>query len=239
MRLLSAALFFLLLPAIAAAQGSGVFIQGGPLVNFAATPDFGRPSGQIRPVGITSAGLSLSVGDEVIDESKTRVSAGAALAIGVFVTPSVSLRVEGSFQGAQATDTLATSAQLGTREASHATTKNTDVVIADAWHQRSSRKVSVNYLAGMVFRRQTSGSSYRSSYPALSTSIVNGRVQQRIETVTDESDYSYAAYAAGIMAGIDVVWRLTDSLALVPQFRMVTATSELALRPAITLRWQP
>jgi hypothetical protein len=239
MKLLSAVLLTVFLPSLAAAQSSGVFIQAGPLVNFAATPDFGRSSVQILPVVVGGAGLSFSVGDEVTEESQTRTSAGAALAVGVFVTPSVSLRVEGSFQGGYSRDSVTTSAALQTRDESHRSTKNTDVIVAAAWHQGASRKVSVNYLAGMVFRRYEAETFDRVSYPALTTSVVNGRVVQSVTIETDESNYDVTGYGAGIMAGIDVVWRLSDSLALVPQFRMVTATSELALRPAITLRWNP
>lgn len=237
MKLLSALLLTISLPTLAAAQSSGVFIQAGPLVNFAATPDFGGPFG--ASIALISGGLVLNPDDEVVEESESGVTAGAALAVGVFVTPSVSLRVEASIQGGHSRDSVTTSAAAQTRDESHQTTKNTDVIVAAAWHHGASRTVSVNYLAGMVFRRFAAETLDRSSYPALSTSVVNGRLVQSVTIETDEFDSTFTGYGAGIMAGIDVVWRLSDSLALVPQFRMVTATSELALRPAITLRWNP
>jgi hypothetical protein len=235
-KLLSAALLTLFLPSLAAAQSSGVFVQAGPLVNFAATPDFGRASASLI---ISGPGLSSSTDDEVFEESESGVTAGAALAVGVFVAPSVSLRLEASVQGGYSRDSVTTSASQQTRDESHETTKNTDVIVAAAWHQGTARKVSVNYLAGMVFRRYVVDSSNVFSFPELTTSVVNGRLVQNVTISSDESDYDVTAYGAGIMAGIDVVWRLSDSLAVVPQFRMVTATSELALRPAITLRWNP
>src|SRR5829696_2466094 len=101
MRLVSVALFAVLLPAIAAAQNSGVYIQAGPLADilFTSSPD-GFPV-EIRPLSDTSIGFpSLD-----IRRTKSRVAPGASAAIGVFITPSVSVRLEGSYQRERVTET--------------------------------------------------------------------------------------------------------------------------------------
>lgn len=242
MKLMSVALSLLLLPSLAAAQGSGVFIEAGPLLNIASATEFTTSYPGVSmsvPItgGITFAGIV--PGDLRSESSSDRMSAGGTLSLGVFVAPSVSLRVEGSFQGAFRRDERVSSALSRTLNTSQNTTHSTDITVAAALHQGAHRTVGINYLAGMVFRRYHTDESYFSSYEQASTSVVNGRLVQTSETMVDEYTVSATGYGAGIMAGLDVPWRISHTVAIVPQFRMVIALGELAIRPAITLRWNP
>ena len=102
------------------------------------------------------------------------------------------------------------------------------------WHQGESRRVTITYLGGMVFRRQRDETAtFRSAF----TQIVNGQLTEI--PLTDEQTFSSTVYRAGVMAGLDVAINLSQRLAIVPQLRMVTANHDLSVRPAVVMRWRP
>jgi hypothetical protein len=251
-KLLCAAMAAMLYAPSAAAQNRGIFIQAGPLFDglFTTTSEavpaaVGRSSSLAyswfdlngdRRWQPGEEGAPIAGGLPVIDLARSlerRFVPGVSAAIGVFVTPSVSVRLEGSFQQDHVFTTETTLLTLFTPNASRQAITNTDILVSAAWHQGESRRVSVAYLAGMVFRRQHHDTTLTFQYSILPPS--GGRPF----TVSDEQHFESTMYDVGIAAGVDVPINISRSVALVPQFRLVAANHEWHVRPAVTLRWRP
>jgi hypothetical protein len=247
MKLVSAALFAVLLPTIAAAQNSGVYIQAGPLADILFT---GSADGfPVMPASTSSSptfvwddsvSSSLSIGlPSVNRRAQSRVAPGASAAVGVFITPSASLRLEGSFQGERVTttDTGTPVLSIANRQA----TAVSDILIAAGWHQGGARRTTITYLAGMVFRRQHEEASFTYTYlPRILPLPIGQPVFPPAVGPTSFSDeFGATTYSAGIMAGVDVTFTFSTHLAVVPQLRMVAANHELSVRPGISLQWRP
>jgi hypothetical protein len=237
---LRAATVAVLLSSDASAQSGGIFIQGGPLLDSLTTSSVDSVSTRVvSGSGVTYRWNDLN-GDrrwqpgeeeELIPnlttvETRTqspRFAPGASASIGVFVTPSISLRVEGSFQGERVTTTESTPLTLFTPAGSRRSVTTADIFVAAGWHQGESRKVALTYLAGMVFRRQRE-----------ETTLTPATLRQ-----ADEVSFGSTLYDAGIMAGVDVTFQLSSRTAIVPQLRLVTANNDLSIRPAVAMRWRP
>jgi hypothetical protein len=162
---------------------------------------------------------------------------GVSGAIGVFITPSISLRAEGSFQTDE-TRNDDTTALFGLE--SRESTSITDVIVAAGWHQGGSRRLTITYLAGMVFRRQHQDTELTYSFPGLSR-VLDPRtfVGLPLTIAPGEFEFGSTTYSAGVAAGIDVGLRLSEHFAVVPQFRLIAANSAWSVRPAVAVRWQP
>ena len=248
MKVVSIAAFAILLPAMAAAQNSGIYIQAGPLADVLFT-------GSVDGIPVTPAATfsspsfvwddslssSLSIGFPSLNtRSQSRVAPGASAAVGVFITPSASLRLEGSFQGERVTTT-----EIGTPVLSVANRQATtisDISIAAGWHQGGARRTTITYLAGMVFRRQHETASFMSTY---SPRILPAPVGQPVFGPTAmipiafNEEFGATSYSAGIMAGLDITVKFSARLAVVPQLRMIAANSAWSLRPGIAVQWRP
>jgi hypothetical protein len=262
MRLVSTALFVLLFPAIGAAQNHGIFIQAGPLADFLFTANTNGLPVDVSPLSSSSQAytwidlngdrrwqpgeegspVSGSVFGGVLAgeprTSKSRAAAGASAALGVFITPSVSLRIEGSYQGEQVTQTdTEYVSQFFTIEDRHSTS-TTDIFVAAGWHQGESR-ATMTYLAGMVFRRQNNATSLRYAVSSRLPPMMGlGQTVAGTDSILQDG-FETTNYAAGVMTGVDVTIRLSEHLAVVPQVRLVAANRALSLRPAVSMRWQP
>ena len=247
MKLVSIVLFAVFVPAVAAAQNRGIYIQAGPVADILFSPsvdDFpvgGGPRLTASPSqpGGPSSTAWLSIGFPSFDRvtSRSRVSPGAAAALGVFITPSVSLRVEGSHQGEHTitnTSEVAPVLSIVDRQSVSAT----DLFVAAGWHQGESRRASITYLAGMVFRRQHDEASveYNFSPRMLPPTIGQPSFPSGFPS---NAEFGATTYHAGIMAGVDVAITFSTHFALVPQLRMVAAANALSVRPAVSVRWQP
>jgi len=254
MRLLCAAILAVLIPSIATAQNRGLYIQAGPLLDslFTSSADsIPVDGGLIRSSGTFTwndingdrrfqpgeEGPPVLTGPLTLDTrtSRERFAPGASVAVGVFVTPSVSLRLEGSFQGEHVTTTATTPRLLGMPAETRHAAAITDVFVSAGWHQGESRRVTITYLGGMVFRRQREETTSTFSYSLIQ--IVSGRPTET--PLTDEQSFSSTLYRAGVMAGLDVAFNLSQRVAIVPQVRMVAANHDLSVRPAVVMRWRP
>ena len=254
MRLLCAAILAVLFPSIAAAQNSGIYIQAGPLLDSLFTSSTDSIPVDVDVIRSSTTftwndingdrrfqpgeeGPPVFTGLLTLETrtSRERFAPGASVAVGVFVTPSVSLRLEGSFQGEHVTTTETTPRLLGMPAETRHAAATTDFFVSAGWHQGESRRVTITYLGGMVFRRQReeTTATFRSAF----TQIVNGRLTEI--PLTDEQTFSSTVYRAGVMAGLDVAINLSQRLAIVPQVRMVTANHDLSVRPAVVMRWRP
>ena len=261
MQLLRAAFLVLLVPSIAAAQNRGIFIQGGAIADvlFAASADVSPETARsLSAAGTTyewydlngdrrwqpgeELSLSrLSIGFPELPQSRSRVTPGGLVALGVFITPSVSLRVEGSFQGEHVTETdhgdLSPLITIEDRQAS----SMTDVFVAAGWHQGDARRTTITYLGGMVFRRQRDEAVLRYTLsdrvPPLPPQLGLGGAVIGLSLPNFELDST--TYTTGVMAGVDVTINLSQRLAVVPQVRMVAANRTWSLRPGVAMRWRP
>ena len=253
MRLLCVALLAVLFAVNAAAQSSGIYIQAGPLLDSLASSNAGSP-----PVAVIESGPTFRWNDLNGDRRwqpgeeesivpglttlETRISSrrfapGASLALGVFVTPSVSLRLEGSFQGDRVTTTEVAPQTLFTPAETRRAVAITDLFVSAGWHQGESRKVGVTYLAGMVFRRQREEMTLPIWYVAIPS--VGGLPTQPATRVVDQETFASTLYSAGVMAGLDVAVHLSPRVAIVPQLRIITANHDFSVRPAVAMRWRP
>lgn len=258
MRWWCAVMFAVLFPAIATAQNSGIYVLAGPLLDIRITSSTDSFPIDARSVVGSSGtftwndingdrirqpgeeGVPVFGGFPSIESrrSQERFAPGVSVALGVFVTPSVSLRVEGSFQGAHVTTTEADQLTLAIPAVSRHTASSTDVLVSAGWHQGGSRKVTITYLAGMVFRRQRDESTLTFNYASLIPTII-GRPTPPGIPQTFEASFGSTMYSAGVMAGLDVGFNLSQHVALVPQLRMVAANHEWGVRPALAVRWRP
>jgi hypothetical protein len=240
MKLIGCALLVVLFPSASAAQDSGIFIQAGPLL------DVLYESSYDASPAIASLTIGLPGGGGVIDptsvprthSNRDRLAPGGAFALGVFVSPSVSLRVETSFQGNHVTTEETSIASESTSSLLRYTTSTTDLTAAAGWHQGTGR-TTVSYLAGIVFRRQETDTFARFTYPNVVVRTVGGRPVQVIEPVTTEENYTTTMYDTGLMAGIDVTVNVSSHLAIVPQVRLVGSSYSWSVRPGVLMRWRP
>jgi len=262
MKLVSVVVFAVLLPTVAAAQNSGIYIQAGPLADILFTANADGFPVNVSPLSSNPSfswtdlngdrrwqpgeegslvSSSLLVGFPSVDirRSKSRVAPGASAAVGVFITPSVSLRLEGSFQGEHvATSETGDVGQLLSIVDRQATTV-TDLFVAAGWHQGGARRTTITYLAGMVFRRQREEATFAYRYSPRILAPQIGLGQSLVGPLTYEDHFSATSYGAGVMAGVDVSISLSTHFAVVPQVRMVAASHALSVRPAVSMRWRP
>ena len=182
MRFVIIALFTVLLPATATAQNRGIFVQAGPLADFlfSASTDYRTDVDPLSSRNSTYSWIdlngdrrwqpgeegplvssSLSIGLPSALRSKSLVAPGASAALGVFITPSISLRVEGSYQGEHGTETDPGDVGQFIRIEDRQSVSTTDVFVAAGWHQGESRRTTITYLGGMVFRRQRDEATLR------------------------------------------------------------------------------
>ena len=241
MKLVSLALFAVLLPSVAAAQNSGVFIQAGPLLDVLQESTFDASSAVSASLSLLPIGGSLfptGPTDEQFRSTRERFAPGGAVAFGVFVSPSVSLRVEGSFQGNHVSTEETSSVIEAASSLWRNTSSATDISVAAGWHQGNGR-TTITYLGGILFSRQKNETFTSFTYPDLILRNVGGRLVQVVEPVTEEDSYTATVYDTGVMAGIDVTVNLSSHLAIVPQVRMVGSSYSWNVRPAVMMRWRP
>jgi hypothetical protein len=239
MKLAAAIVLALAFPTLAAAQHSGIYIQGGPLFDFltsagaTAYPNISLlAGGGLTWTDVNPVTSILPAGD--LGRSG-RWMPGASAAIGVFITPSISLRAEGSFQTDEIrSDETISRLGLETRESNTIT----DVIVAAGWHQGGTRRTTITYLAGMVFRRQHQDTAMTYSFPGASR-VLDPRMLTPNPFGTTEIEYSSTLYSAGVAAGVDVGIKVSEHVAVVPQFRLIAANYAWSVRPAVALRWQP
>jgi hypothetical protein len=236
------ALFALFLPTVAAAQNRGIFVQAGPLLDVLQQSSFDETVTATlsfdTSVPVTGGLLPTVPSDEQTRSTNDRFAPGGVVALGVFVSPSVSLRLEASFQGGHVTAEETSSAREEYRYSFRNTSRTTDLTVAAAWHQGDGR-TSISYLGGIVFRRQRNDTFTSFTYPNLVVRNVGGRLVQVIEPETEEDSHEATLYDKGVMAGIDVTVNLSSHLALVPQVRLVGQSYSWNVRPAVALRWRP
>jgi hypothetical protein len=248
MKVVSIAVFAVLLPAFATAQNSGIYVQAGPLADIVFT---GSADGfPVTPTATSSSSFfvwddsvssSLPIGlPSVNQRSQSRVAPGASAAVGVFITPSASLRLEGSFQG-ERVSTIETGTPVLSIASRQATAVH-DILIAAGWHQGGARRTTITYLAGMVFRRDREEASFTYTYSPRILPLPVGQpifVPPTMGPISVNDEFAATTYSAGIMAGVDVTFSFSEHLAVVPQLRMVAANHALSVRPGISLQWRP
>jgi len=240
MRLLSIAALAVFFPSAAAAQNSGIFVQAGPLldVRFDSSYAVGGATASLVGIGVIGGVGGGPPADEQTRTTRERFGPGGSAAIGAFVSPAVSLRVETSFHARHTRTSETSSASERTSSRSEDTTGVTDISIAAAWHKDLGRRTSISYIGGIVFRRQKLEGLSRFTYQDIGLVVRDGRLVQALVDQTNEETYESTYYDRGVLAGIDITVNLTEQFALVPQVRLVAATGSWNLRPAVSLRWR-
>lgn len=154
----------------------------------------------------------------------------------MFLSPSISVRLEGSFQGEHVTTSESTTGGLVL--SSSQATSVTDVIVGAGWHQGGERRTTITYVAGMVFRRRQDEATVAQTvnFPGLPPLIgLDGRP---VITVNEQT-LSRTSYGAGVMAGVDVTIAISTHFAIVPEVRMIAADGDWNIRPGVALRWKP
>lgn len=264
MKLVSALLLSVLFPSIAAAQNSGVFIQAGAFADALFAPNLSgdllalggsrvsasptytwsdlngdnrwQPGEESFPVS-SSLMLGLPTSNAALPPDIRRFAPGGSIAAGVFLTPSISLRVEASFQGTRVSTAESGSPFDSISVETRRESSVTDYVVAAGWHQGGTRRITIAYLAGVAFQRQREDYAYTITYQGLFRSP-DGRVLNTMPILFDES-IGTVVFNTGVMAGVDVPIQLSGRLAIVPQVRFVAVSHQWHLRPGVALRWNP
>jgi hypothetical protein len=253
MRLVSLALLAVLLPTAAAAQNRGVFVEGGALFGVRFTPSaegdptlFSLSASPTYEWNDLNGDRRWQPGEEgallpstlLRQTSNGRVAPGASAAVGVFVAPSVSLRLEGSFHGDYVT-TLESNGFLSSLTARQTETV-TDFTVAAGWHQGESRRTTIGYLGGIVFRRQRDETVLASELLTRNTISPTGSSFTTLPGgFALEQTFESTSYSTGVIVGVDVAIKVTSHLAVVPQVRMVAFDQDWRIRPVVTMRWRP
>jgi hypothetical protein len=240
-RALAAAVLVLSIPSLAGAQGRGVFVQAGPLLDILFESSFGPEGFATFSAALENSPIIEPPSDEKTNVTRERLAPGASGAIGVFISPSVSLRVEASFHGRHVANSETSSALRFTRSLHQKTVGITDLSIAATWHQGIGRRTNIDYLGGLLFRRQTNEIYDQVTYPQLfRAEIRDGRpVLVPATTTTLEDRYQSTLYDRGIVAGIDLSIDISEQFSIVPQVRLSAAVGSWNVRPAVSLRWRP
>lgn len=249
----SLVLLALLLPALATAQDHGIFVDGAGLFGVRITPSAEGDPTLFTGLGSATYEWNDANGDRrwqpgeeglllqsglLRQTSAGRVQPGASAAIGTFVLPAISVRLEAARQ-ADAVTTIESNSTLQSVEGQQSSA-STDFTVAAAFHQKESRRATVAYLAGIVFRRERLETVLTTGY-SLRNTVSNGGFGFTSLPFSDsfEQKFTSTSYTTGVMVGIDVALRMTSHFAVVPQVRMVVFNQDWNLRPILAVRWHP
>jgi hypothetical protein len=164
---------------------------------------------------------------------------GAAVAIGTFLTPRVSLRAEAAFPWDVNTDyseSYDEAILLGATSLLTTTTDyeneygNRNLSVLLGYHSAPHRRFAVSYMGGVAFVRERQSLSIVISTPG---------IPPFIPARTNRQEISGTNYRAAAALGMDVEIPFSTHLSLVPQVRVVAFTGEISVRPGVGLRWMP
>lgn len=232
-------------PAAAVAQ-NGIYIQAGPAVDVRFLPSTARVT-DADDQSDTYSWLDLNndrrwqPGEELAlprSEAPKRYAPGFSIAVGSFISPRVSFRLDAARHQAYVTTTEVGRAGGPIYVHGRQTTTSTDATVVAGWHKPIGRKIAVTYLGGVVFRRQDHERSVAISGPSL-TVIQQAQLTSVLRTTGVLPEYDYATFSTGIVGGLEAEIGLTKRIALVPHIRLISAENAWNVQPGIAVRWRP
>jgi hypothetical protein len=161
----------------------------------------------------------------------SHVVPGEAVAVGTFLAPRVSLRVEAAFPWSVRTEPVSPSsigdAPTLSNEREYG---NSSVSVLLGYSAAVRRRVRVGYMGGVAFVRERS---------AVVTVVSNPGLPPIIPARSDRTEATTINYRPAVALGMDVEIPFWSHVSLVPQIRVVAFTGELSIRPGLALRWLP
>jgi hypothetical protein len=210
-------------------------------------------------VGFERAGQLRSERPIVRERDASATVAGGAAAVGTFLGPRVSLRLEASFPGpvdttySSGSGFVFTSLGVGTspmgsvmqllssRVEEERRERSASVLIG--YHTARRNRVRVGFLAGVAFLWQQQRTVIEQTLPTFPFPVLptmpGGFPVEVFPPRIDRSETSATSYRAAPAVGLDVDIAMAAHLAVVPQMRVQASGGVLSLRPGIAVRWTP
>lgn len=161
-----------------------------------------------------------------LDPSGTAV--GGSAAIGTFVSPHWSVRLEFAFPASieRSSSTTFTIGATGVTRAERQTldVRTPSVDVLAGYHTAVRHHVSFAYLGGIGFVES------REHYTGIQFIPADAPVPQ-------PSGTTYVSYGVVPVVGVDATWQLTSHAALVPYIRAQTSPFGISIRPGVSVRW--
>jgi hypothetical protein len=173
------------------------------------------------------------------DQNASGTTGGPGLAVGTFLGPRVSLRLETAFPGA-----VDSSYQIGsgltfssldgviqstsTRVEQETRSCGTSVLVG--YHTSRRGSVRLGFLGGVAFVRERQESTFEQTVPGF-VPLLPVRMLRTSMTVTN--------YEPAASVGLDADIAVTSHFAVVPQMRVQAMTGWISLRPGVAVRWTP
>jgi hypothetical protein len=159
---------------------------------------------------------------------------GGTIAVGTYLGPRASLRVEGSFPKSTENDVTEgppVGAPLSAPMLHYRDEQSMQSVsILGGYHLANNHQVRVSYLAGASFLRVRQGSRQTIHYPAMPPFQPEH---------TEETSSQAVYFIPAVVFGVDVAISLGAHVMLVPGARILGTAGATSLRPGVAIRWQP
>jgi len=163
----------------------------------------------------------------------SRTSVGGSISAGTFLTPHVTLRIEGALPNRSSL----TYSPPGSPLASILPPPTTSIrqefsgwnIAVLAGYQTSRRdRVQLGYVGGLAFSRQRLETTSTSSSPGFPPILLPSTT---IQTTTS------IGYSRGAVVGLDADVSITSHVSVVPQIRAVAFENGINVRPGVAVRW--
>jgi hypothetical protein len=173
------------------------------------------------------------------DQDASGTTGGPGVAVGTFLGPRVSLRLETAFPGS-----VDSSYQIGsgftfssidgliqpTSTRVEQETRSWGTAVLVGYHTSRRGSVRLGFLGGVAFVRERQESSFEQTVPGF-VPLLPVRMVRTSMTLT-----SYEPAAA---VGLDADIAVAPHFAVVPQMRVQAMTGWISLRPGVAVRWTP
>lgn len=226
-------------PSLAAAAGVLLIVLSAP------APGLAQPAaGTIFVTATAIAAIEQAPGTkatglfDTMDDGGT--VAGGGLAVGVHLSPRLSLRLEAQASGELRTDGAFPGILASTPvfegvipiqvEQTMTSSRTATPVFALLGYHWPGRRLSAQVVGGLGLVRQSRTSSFTSR-------LIGMGIPVGIPVNPVRSEVTTTSYDAVAVVGADLAWALGARLSLVPQVRAYVLDSGLSLRPGLGVRW--
>lgn len=158
---------------------------------------------------------------------------GGTFAVGTFLGPRASLRVEASFPTSTHNEFTETSTNTGSPVPPPTFNSRDEQTmqsfsILGGYHLANRGRIRMSYLAGASFLRVHQNSIQSIHYPAFPPLQAEH---------TQETSFEAFSYIPAVVFGLDAEIRAGSHVSIVPGARILGTAGAMSLRPGVALRW--